>query len=184
MALSLRDRFKLGRQIVKRWQDKTWNAMSINLLLRDFGLEEVDFEHWGGNEEIAERVSSARDKQLREMYRTTFGAALEEVDKVARLARCKRRVMEARTTSASSCRTRQSTRHSLERFPLDSRPSAFTGLSRTTRWSQQSPGKTKSSEHYDPPTCLPGSPTQSSTRARGISKKWAGHSDADSRTTS
>ena len=95
MALSLRDRFKLGRQIVKRWQDKTWNAMSINLLLRDFGLEEVDFEHWGGNEEIAERVSSATDKQLREMYRTTFGAALEEVDKVARLARCKRRFIEA-----------------------------------------------------------------------------------------
>lgn len=82
MALSPRDRFKLGRQIVERWQDKTWNAMSINLLLREFGLEEVDFEHWGGNEEIAERVSSATDNRLREMYRTIFGVALEEVDEV------------------------------------------------------------------------------------------------------
>ena len=95
MALSLRDRFKLGRQIVERWQDKTWNAMSIHLLLRDFGLKEVDFEHWGGNEEIAERVSSATDNPLRETYRTTFDTALEEVDKVVRLARCKRRFIEA-----------------------------------------------------------------------------------------
>lgn len=69
--------------------------MSINVLLREFRLEEVDFEHWGGNEEIAERVSSATDNRLRETYRTIFGVALEEVDKVVRLARCKRRFIEA-----------------------------------------------------------------------------------------
>ncbi|HBX76495.1 MAG TPA: toll/interleukin-1 receptor domain-containing protein [Acidimicrobiaceae bacterium] len=78
MSMSHKDRFKLKNDLVERLTERDWPSYRINLLLAEFGIEQLDTDGWHGAF-LGDILSKASDQTLVEIFALVFDLPETEV---------------------------------------------------------------------------------------------------------